>query len=248
MRRIVPVRNRSTDFAGPKSVARIRARGFSLVEVLVAIALLILLAAAMSAFTWRLVERRARLTAEADRQRDVGALFTHIETDLLTSVAGDGGQAGISGDGAGLKLLTRGVGLVAGDAGPDVGDLQGCEYRFAGGRVTGKRWKGAKADAALGEDVIVAGVGRVRFRYFDERAWHESFDSVKAGRLPAAVEVAVWFDAPPALTRTEDPAPSPAGGGSGDEGAEAAQEEAWPSADRVRVIVVPDGPDAWSGG
>ena len=36
-------------------------------------------------------------------------------------------------------------------------------------------------------------LGDVRFRYHDGTRWRESFDSQDAGRLPAAVEVAIWY-------------------------------------------------------
>jgi hypothetical protein len=70
----------------------------------------------------------------------------------------------------------------------------------------------------------------MRMRYWTDRGWQDSFDSLAAGALPGAVEVALWFGAPD-------------GGGVGGTGEEsgardAAEELGVP--DRVRTISVPD--------
>lgn len=223
-------------------------RAFSLIELLVAVALIGAIASAMTFFTWRLIERRDRLTAMVQRQQGLAVLLGHIEADLLTCVAAEGAAPGVSGTGESLRLLSRGVGLVAGPGGPDLSDLQGTEYRFSGGRVTGRRWAGASASASLGEDEIVAGVGRIRFRYFDRGAWRASFDAAKEGRLPAAIEVAVWYDAPPSEHDPEPSRPDEAGSAGEPQAAPVEEDDpVGPAPDRVRIIIVPDGPDAWGG-
>ncbi len=86
-------------------------------------------------------------------------------------------------------------------------------------------------------------------RYVDGKEWKQSFDSVGAGALPVAVEVAVWFGAPKADPGAAKPATR--GGAvekSEDDGAARQETDAAtvPSRepDRLRVIVVPDGPVA----
>lgn len=143
-----------------------------------------------------------------------------------------------------------------------MGDLQGAEYVFKGDRVSGTRWRGASREGDLGDDTIIEGVGLVRFRYFDQGQWVTRFDSAQAGRLPAAIEVSVWFVSPPDLdTDTLDesewsiPAEESGFGAAllSDEptrvaaGADANEMLTGRPAnpDRVRVIAIPDGPDAW---
>jgi len=228
-------------------------RAFSLIEVLVAVALVAGLAVAMSGFIWGVRARRETLATDAARMQGIAALFMHVENDVLTCVAGEAGKAGVRGGPEQLSLLTRGVGLVWGGDGPDLGDIQGVEYTFAGSSVTAKRWRGASREGDLGEDTIIEGVGLVRFRYFDQGRWVSSFDSVSAGRLPAAIEIAIWFVPPPDLETLIDEADAPAnladetspvpGGGSLEAPGGASDRPANP--DRVRVISVPDGPDAW---
>ena len=57
-------------------------RGFTLVEVLVALAILAIVAALAYRGTSALVDGEARLAAEATRWRTLDAVFTRIESDL----------------------------------------------------------------------------------------------------------------------------------------------------------------------
>lgn len=237
-------------------------RAFSLIEVLVAVALVAGLAMAMSGFIWGVRMRRDSIATDAARLQGIASLFAHIEADVLTCVAGEAGQAGIQGGPDSLRLLTRGVGLVWGGQGPDVGDMQGAEYMFKGDRVSGTRWRGASREGDLGDDTIIEGLGLVRFRFFDQGQWVTRFDSAQAGRLPAAIEISVWFVSPPdlesdTLDESEDSIPTEEPGF----GAALVSDEPMRAAagadanemltgrpanpDRVRVIAIPDGPEAW---
>ena len=96
-------------------------------------------------------------------------------------------------------------------------------------------------------------MARVRFRYHDGTSWTASYDSLRTGRLPAAVEVAVWYDPWPG---DDAPAPDAAGrepfddrfGDAFDERAFALEsdlapvDDPWP--DRVRVIAIDASPGA----
>lgn len=237
-------------------------RAFSLIEVLVAVALVAGLAMAMSGFIWGVRLRRDSIATDAAWLQGIATLFAHIEADVLTCVAGEAGQAGIQGGPDSLRLLTRGVGLVWGGQGPDVGDMQGVEYVFSASRVSGTRWRGASREGDLGDDTIIEGVGLVRFRYFDQGQWVTRFDSAQAGRLPAAIEISVWFVAPPdlepeAIEEPEASMPvvepefdaSVQANGPTLKGAVVDANDGVTSRpanpDRVRVIAIPDGPDAW---
>lgn len=224
-------------------------RGFTLIELVLGLVLTGLLAAALFAFLWNLESKRARLTAAAEARAGVTVFFEQLDNDLATTLAGGGGlPGGVVGTSSSVRVLSRGVTAPLGvgalaaapreanagssadapaPARPELGDLRGCEFDFDSTRgvVTGRRFVGPPAAALTGEmSPVVAGVTRVRFRYFDRGAWRDSFDSAALGRLPAALEVAVWLGAAPA--EVEDGEPSEAA--------------ALPAPDRVRVIVIPD--------
>jgi hypothetical protein len=102
--------------------------------------------------------------------------------------------------------------------------------------------------------VLAADVGRVRFRFFDEGQWRDSFNSRAAGRLPRAIEIAVWLGpldadasdatrvpalAPDAAT-DPDGAP-PFGADDADPASDPDADDTPPRpADRLRVFAIPD--------
>lgn len=249
-----------------------RRGAFTLMETLVAIVLLLALSGAVMSFFWNALERRDTLLALSGEVRAGTLLLERLEADFLTAVAADGkGGAGIAGDRASVRVASRGVRptLNGGSAAGALGDEQGLAVRFdeASGRVSLRRWSGD--DPGGGADEVVAeGVSALRLRYFDGRSWRDSFDSKAAGDLPVAVEIALWFRRPgdppaapaaeeesvPPTDETEtdmeweeeDPFAIPASFGDAmaweDEVAAADLPEREP--DRVRVIIVPDGPSA----
>jgi len=253
----------------------VSARGFTLLEVLVAIALIGGLLLSMLAFVHNLLSSRDRALAATGRRLAAAALIEHIEHDLMTCVAGDlASGSGIQGDGRTLRVMSRGVAVTEPGLrdGSVLGDLQVSEYRFDEntGLIEARRLEPGDAIAAPDffddRDVPVLDhgfepLGRVhlvRLRYLDDGRWRDDFDSLTAGRLPVAVEVAVWYRPWPGQAERE--ATSDDDPGDGDQGsrltfddraggfdeAEYArrsdvegQDE--PRPDRVRVIVIPDG-------
>lgn len=252
-------------------------RAFTLLEVVLALSLAILLLGSSMTFLWELADRRATL-ARGSRDLHAGAiLIERLESDLSAGLVGDPGiGAGIVGTANKLRLLTRGVWLApeqgGASGGEGEGDLQATEYEFdpTAGRITGRRSvvkPGGGGGASGAMEVISDRVERVRFRYFDGKEWVESFDSLTKGELPVAIEVAVWFAAlkhetAPPMQDAAAVAPKPKPGVEGSESAEAgdensasvdmedgASERRWPAPDRLRVIIVPDGPvSAWKEG
>lgn len=198
-------------------------RGFTLLEVIVTVAIVAVLAGGMLAFLNDVNARQRFLGEESQRARGVSAFFEALENDLATTAAFDPVHgAGLRGDETRLRVLSRGVG-VGGAEGLEVsGETRVREFSLAGGVLR------------IGETVAAERIGRVRFRYHDGSAWRSSFDSSSAGGLAAAVEVSIWHErvtaSPVPLSEFED------------EDAPAAEAEEAP--DRVRVLAVFDGPGA----
>jgi prepilin-type N-terminal cleavage/methylation domain-containing protein len=203
-------------------------RAFTLIEVLLAVSLLLAISAGMLSYLYGLLHSRDRLVRTTDEQISAAALFEQLETDLSTTFAVNGaGKAGVEGTASSLVVRSRGVASTGATGVSDLGDLQGCEVKFdLDSRGLLARRLGRTEESF---EVLASSVGRVRFRYFDGAQWQENFNSATAGTLPVAVEAALWFDG-------EDPSSS----------GEAETSESVPprAPDRVRVMVVPDGPAA----
>lgn len=230
-----------------------RMQGFTLLEVLLAMALIGLLAGGIFGLLWNVMDRRDRLVHATAAAQSAGAFFELLESDVACAIAGDAViGAGISGDGVHLRLLSRRVWapITSSDRDATMGDLQATEYRFdpERGVLNVRRQpageKGPGSGAAVQAEAIAARVEAVRIRYFDGASWVTSFDSLKRAGLPVAVEVAVWFER---------------GGGQGPASAEgSAEQDAWDdeestvpqrAPDRLRVICIADGPaTAWKEG
>lgn len=179
-------------------------RGFTLIEVLISIALIMVLLGSMFGFLLDLMSTRRRILDDTARQRAAAALIEHVEADLRACLVGDRVRgAGVEGDTERLTVMSRGVaarlaGRGRGD--PEVlGDLQRSEYRFDPDH--------REIEARRGDDGAFESLGpafKVRFRYHDSKRWLDSFDSLAEGRLPVAVEVAVWLDPWPGESQPDD--------------------------------------------
>jgi hypothetical protein len=195
-------------------------RAFTVMEVLLALGLGAMLAGAVTAFAWRIASSQRSLALAAADAQGADALLDRLESDLLGAIAGDARHgAGVRGSSTRLRVLTRGVDFADGGA----ADLQEAVYEFIGPMLWLARGPAGQPNErhALSSRAL-----RARFRYFDGRSWSTAFDSATSGRLPAAVEVALWFEP------LGPSAPPP---------------DHWPEPDRVRVLVIPDAPEAaWS--
>lgn len=239
-------------------------RGFSLLEVMLAIGIVLLLAGVVYQFLFDLMDSRDRVVEYSDKSRVGVGMIETIERDLMTTLAGGSRFGpGLRGSPTSLTLLSRSVTLpIETDSQTVLGDMQGVRFEWekSRGQLRATRWDVLSGDSAMSE-VISDQVQYLQFRYHDGKHWVGSFDSQSAGRLPVAVEVAIWLGSVP--TQTE-PGPSfgPAArpGGDGPDAAgfgfddrawqdEAMDEPELPTRepDRVRVMVVPDIPDAGTG-
>ena len=249
-------------------------RAFTLIEVMLAISLLLAISSTMFGFMLGMMDRRERLTDAAREGRSGSALIERLENDILGAIAGDSGVgAGIKGDATSLTILTRAVNVPGNLSELDIalGDLLASRYSFdeQAGEVRIARWGVSpmgSASANEGADEVVSSrVRRLRFRYHNGDTWLSSFDSLSENGLPVAIEVAIWFgetqralieaNAPTELLGDETPLQF------GDDFASDAAFDAeqmfleedeptvWGQPDRVRMIVVPDGPvAAWKEG
>jgi len=99
-------------------------RGFSILEVLLGIALVLALSAALGSFLWGLMDRRDVLVAGSVREAGVDLLFDEMESCLTaTFVVNAHGDAGIAGAPGRLAVRGRGVpmsgGADLGNSSPD---------------------------------------------------------------------------------------------------------------------------------
>ncbi len=226
---------------------------------MVVLGLVGMLAAGVLGFLWDLWGRRDVLLRNSRDAQAGSAVVERMETDILGGMAGDqAAGAGIAGTATTLKVLTRGVDVPLNGQGSTTGDLQASEYQFESGVLQARRWN--IGGAAPEMEVVCDHVEAVRLRYFDGKAWKGSFDSLSAGGLPVAVEVALWFGTPRASDQSASkPVGRRAGTSSGRDAKTGAFEPAdeanagVPAADGtlpsrqpdcLRVIVVPDGPVA----
>ncbi len=237
-------------------------RGFSLIEVLVAIALLIALLGTLFIFMRNLLETRRRATEFAAQERAVSTLISSLESELMTSlVRGESAMAGIDGTETSLRILSRGVAVrsVDGSSQSLFRDLQVTEFRFqeAARSLEGRRE--VLGSSGRGSYIPLGGeIARVQFRYYDGQRWVTTFNSMTQNALPVAIEVAVWFRPWPGESPVSDDLEADDGESDQpserltfddtvdpfDEDAVIDTELAMlppPSPDRVRVIVIPDG-------
>jgi prepilin-type N-terminal cleavage/methylation domain-containing protein len=216
-----------------------RRPGFSLLEVLLALALVVLLSGGIFGFLWNLVDRRDALIRATGDAQSAGALFELLEADIACAIAGDPVLgAGIVGDDRQLTVLSRRVWAPTSppERSAAAGDLQRSEYTFslASGTVRLKRSPVSSSSRGIAvDDVVCERIAAFRLRYFDGRAWTSTFNTVEKRDLPLAVEVAVWFGTPGSV---------PAAAGEADE-----VEPSVPlrSPDRLRIICIADGPTTW---
>lgn len=166
-------------------------RAFTIVEVMAALALLVLLMGAIMSFTWNVSDRRTRVVEAAASTRGVLDLLDRMEADLTTAMAAHPGTgAGISGDNSSVRVVFRSVWLTGPGSPEQPGDLQGAAYRFVeeSGRIEGERFQGT-AQGVVGE--LCAGIASMSIRYFDGREWRESYDSVAQRCMPLALEIEI---------------------------------------------------------
>jgi type II secretory pathway component PulJ len=202
-----------------------RRRAFTLMEVIVAIGLLGAIVWMMGTYLAEVGRVRERLLRAVNQSVVCTTLLERMEADLLATMVGDAPKrSGVRGDRASLTVVSRGMPPLAGSGGGagKLVDLRWTALRFVAESHALESATGAGLPPeAPAWRVAGSGLRHVRFRYYNGRQWRDRFESAAAGRLPLAVEVAIWFErgADAEEVHVDEPPDAP---------------------DRVRVIAIPD--------
>lgn len=186
---------------GIAGIVRHRARGFTLIEALVAIAILALVASIAWRATAAMTDGEVRLAAESARWQRLDALLVRLEADMRRAVprstrhgsAVEPAWVAAPSDGAGdtAVVFTR--------AGPDDLDEPGSGgqrvgYRLRDGRIEVLYWP--RLDNAPGVEpatyALVDGVARFRVLQLDASdRWSDRWPLFDASAMPRGVRVEI---------------------------------------------------------
>lgn len=176
-------------------------RAFTLTEVIIALGMLMAVLASMFTYLNNLIDSRNAIREHSQMERTAATLIDRLEADLMTCLVGDSRNgAGVSGDNTSITILSRGVAANLADRGdrdPLVfSDLQKSEYRFneSSHVLEGRRIAVSPLKRGTSEQFWQIGsVPKLRLRYHDGIGWRGSYNSLDEGKLPLAVEVAIWY-------------------------------------------------------
>jgi general secretion pathway protein J len=196
-----------------------RNRGFTLIEILIAISIF----AIMSAFAYRalssILNARERVAQENQKWREVSTFFARLEADLANAVPRDirnsnnlvaapfVGNATFANDSEGQLMFTR-MGLPG--ASGTLAAPQRLGYRVKQGNIEELVWpvldQGPRTLPAV--YALLGGVNSLALRYMDRnKAWQGSWPpplnnaTTAAQAIPIAVEVALTLDSGETITR-----------------------------------------------
>ncbi len=182
-----------------RTAERVVTRGFTLVEALVAIAILALVATIAWRATAAMTDGEARLSAESARWQHFDALLTRMEADMRTAIPRSvrhGSQVEPAWY-ASPEDATGNTALVFARAGPDAIDEPGSGgqrvgYRFRDGHVEVLYWP--RLDNALATRpttyALVDGVARFRVLQFTaDGRWSDRWPFPGASAIPHGVRI-----------------------------------------------------------
>lgn len=187
-----------SDQRGRFAAPRPRVAGFTLIEILIALAILGLIAGLGYRAVSSLTESESRLAAESERWRGLDALFARIESDLRLATPRDVRIGATTEpawlaqkDDAGnsmLRLARAGpeFSLEQGSAGQRIG------YQLRDGKVEILYWPHLDQPPSVAPTVyaLAGGITRLDFAYLDARGdWHDRWPLLGDPPLPRAVRV-----------------------------------------------------------
>jgi general secretion pathway protein J len=181
-----------------------RSAGFTLVEVLLALAIFGVISVLAYRATAALTDGEARLSAEAQRWRNLEALFTRFEADIRQAVPRDS-RAGARTEPAWFAREADAAGnaaLVFSRAGAEFAEEPGIAgqrigYRLRGHAVEIAYWPQLDnaADRQPAVYTLVDGVTAFRIAYLSRAgAWRDSWPVQGEAALPRAVRVDLQLD------------------------------------------------------
>ena len=206
-------------------------RGFTLLELVIALAILAMIAGSVAAgirLAVASIERGESVTRDAARLRAVVEIFERalMSADPLPVPVGDNTTSYFTGEEKRVRFLTAGAPSATHGSGLwliSLFERQGGE----GGGIAVATASPFRADGAEGWEgtekprVLLPGAQELAFSYSEgptkEGAWEwiPSWDLKEKGRLPAAVRVEFSVPSPSGPRKTAFVVPVPAGGGTG---------------------------------
>jgi type II secretion system protein J len=189
---------------------RVARRGFTLVEVLVALAILAITVALAYRGTAALVDGEVRLTSEATRWRTLDAVFTRLEADLrqaqprpirVGAAREPAWLAATEAHGSSAIVFSRAgpeFDADPGTAGQRVG------YRLRDGALEVVYWPGLDRSPGTRETAwtLVRGVTRLRIEHLDaDGGWRDTWPRFGEPEIPRAVRVLLVLDSGEAMDR-----------------------------------------------
>ena len=165
-----------------------RRGGFTLLEAMVALGVILLLVGAMTSVVRDVARARDRARLEGMRMQGVNAAFELLGSAADTCFAGDG-ESGIQGDAVNIRLTRSGVQarrlFGAGDDASPLTDRESFQLGLEGrDLVVGEQESGPSS-------VLIADLAAIRFRYFNGSDWLDSWNSNERG-LPHSIELSIW--------------------------------------------------------
>jgi len=157
-------------------------RGFSLLEVMLALAILIALLSALGQFAWSVGRSQERLTNRATRQAGIDAVIDRLTVVLDTASVTVQGSSGFVGSNTEIRSF------VAQDR-PDTSISSGLAAMRPFHVQFDESERTLKLDAG-----IPLSLGDLRIRYHNGTNWLDSYDSLEQEALPRAVLVEAWMD------------------------------------------------------
>jgi type II secretory pathway pseudopilin PulG len=176
---------------------------FTLIEVVIALALVVAAAFAMALITLDLATAKDRAGTSAASDAAASLVFDRLEAALLVAEAtAPDASPGLIGSATQIRVSARRQ-INAPDpflpAAPMTLDLA---FDPAAARIVLTE----VSPAGTITEEFAATTARVRLRYRDERAWRDEWDSGTQG-LPRAVEAAIWTRPRTGLSDADGPAP-----------------------------------------
>ena len=203
-------------------------RALTLMEMLVALALILALTVAVGSFAETYREGRDFAISEALRDREVDAMFGRLAEAFSCA---DASVGGISGGDRGVSIHHRGSVLPAMDSEPKPADLLADSARY---EIRFNEQLQEIFTARSSENTLTwrRPVSIVQLRYHNGSSWTDSW-SVAQG-LPVAIECKLWyeFDPEPETIETAE--------GTIEADVPTLDESEWPRPDRHRIFAPVD--------